>query len=61
MTLQNIVSAREEKAAERLADVRSQLTAAAGAAGDAFFSAYFDQLEPDDILARPADGLVGAA
>jgi glutamate dehydrogenase len=61
MTLQNIVSAREEKAAERLADVRSQLTAAAGQAGDDFFSAYFDQLEPDDILARPTDGLVGAA
>jgi glutamate dehydrogenase len=56
-----LISTQEQKAAERLTEVRARLDDQIGPAASAFLDAYFHQLEPEDVLNRTVEGLVGAA
>ncbi len=60
-TSSNVVSANEEKATERLVDIRQRLQQQIGDQASPFLNAFFAQLEPEDILSRSTDALIGAA
>ena len=54
-------SATDQKAAERLIEIRARLAQQIQGPAPDYFDAFFAQLEPEDILSRPIDALIGAA